>query len=93
MTPLGDLLDMMSDQSLRFRTKFLQYLKMIRDMFWDMTWVLTRDLVQDLPTNIYGSYTVASKTKLEGLSRAGVGFQSEGYPDRKECERSCVLGS
>ena len=93
VTPLGDLLDMMFDQSLRFCTKFLQYLKMIGDMFWDMTWVLTRDLIQVLPTYIYGSNTEASKTKLEGLSRAGVGFQSEGYPDRKECECSCVLGS
>ena len=79
VTPLGDLLDMMFDQSLRFCTKFLQYFKMIRDMFWDMTWVLTRDLIQDLPTNIYGSYTVASKTKLEGLSMAEVGFKSVGY--------------
>ena len=79
VTPLGDLLDMMFDKSLRFCTKFLQYLKMIGDMFWDMTWVLTRDLVQVLPTYRYGSNTVASKTKLEGLSMAGVGFQSEGY--------------
>ena len=45
VTPLGDLLDMMFDKSLRFCTKFLQYLKMIGDMFWDMTWVLTRDLI------------------------------------------------